>query len=290
MARFIDRLTLLNIRDINTINKEGILLAGDLDEIAECIELGVNFNSYSGNTLLPEVPIICNNLDVFNLVIKSVSHDDLHHRYADNRTRGEKLLFTACGNNRLDMIKILLDLGVDVNATNRDQVTPLYELIRHIPCCDKVTSNDLGYSDYLEGVQELICRGANVNAISKYNGRSLYKAAHYGAVSIVEELIKNGAKSIMPMSYAPGVDTTTQQEIDVLLKIPTAFENKDWSTVEKLLETNKNHVVIQRLYDMGYDSDLDLITHYTKNALEIDRGLLHNLEPQDNQQEESGIL
>ncbi|WP_367363763.1 ankyrin repeat domain-containing protein [Candidatus Tisiphia endosymbiont of Nedyus quadrimaculatus] len=291
MARFIDRLTLLNIKDLGTINKEGILISGDLDEIAECIGLGVNFFRLS----LLEIPIIRNNLDVFNLIMDSSSDDDLHRRpatnleYVDKRTIGEKLLFAACRHNRFDMIKKLLDFGVDVNATDIDKVTPLHEFIQYMPHRGTFSFNDLGYSG-LEVVQELICRGANVNATSRHNSTALCKAAHLGAVSIVEELIKNSAQSIMPISYAQTVDTTIQQEIDALLKIPTAFKNKDWSTVTELLETNKNHIAIQRLYDMGCDSDLSLIIHYTQNALAIDGGLLHNLESQDNQQEESSIL
>jgi ankyrin repeat protein len=90
---------------------------------------------------------------------------------------------TAAHSGNLPLVKILIEAGADVNASDELGWTPLMKAAYN-PDLDR------GFADV---VQVLIDAGANVEAPIGYSIRPLMLAAGYGETAVVETLLKAGA-------------------------------------------------------------------------------------------------
>jgi len=103
--------------------------------------------------------------------------DELDNEEFDER-HNRRLIF-ASKNGYLDIVKLIIYLGADVNATdNNNNITALMEASEN---------------GHLETVQFLITNGADVNATDKYKVTALMESAANGHADIVKLLIENKA-------------------------------------------------------------------------------------------------
>jgi ankyrin repeat protein len=95
---------------------------------------------------------------------------------ADVNIQEGAALLRAASDNHLEVVKLLLNRGAEVNARNIHCGTPLQQAI-----CD------------IEVVKLLLEHGADVNAKGGYNGTALQRAASGGHLQVVRLLLDHGA-------------------------------------------------------------------------------------------------
>ena len=122
------------------------------------------------------------------------------------------IIFTPVSTNRLDILKVIVESGANVNHADKDGMTPLiiasqqgYEMIVDylIAKGAKVNTEDYSGSTSLmlasqhgrgNVVKKLIDSGANINQQAKSNGRSaLYCSCGNNQLDVVRILVENGA-------------------------------------------------------------------------------------------------
>ena len=89
-------------------------------------------------------------------------------------------LHSAAHYGDIEMVQVLLDYGVDVNARNRFDSTPLYFAVNE-------------YSNNLGAVRLLLDHGADPNLEARRGGAPLHEASHHGMVEIARLLIEHDA-------------------------------------------------------------------------------------------------
>lgn len=102
--------------------------------------------------------------------------DELYRQF-----HGKTALHLAAKFSKKEMVKLLLDLGADMEQLDRNHNTVLHWV-----------SNSFQKGSAVM-VDLLVKRGADVNAKNREGAISLHYAAHYSASSVVKELIKHGA-------------------------------------------------------------------------------------------------
>lgn len=95
--------------------------------------------------------------------------------YEEWQKSGLGLILPAISNN-VEAINKLLDLGVNINASEANGITPLMYA---------------SYHGNLEAVRVLLKSGANINAKDSRGWTALMYAAQFGKLKIVEELLLN---------------------------------------------------------------------------------------------------
>ncbi len=137
---------------------------------------------------------------------KLISNGDINEK---NRWSGNTQLYYAASNGDVELIKILLVNGADINITNRVGKTPLCEAVckgRTKAVKALIEANAMINGDYvtplhiaaennrIEICNILIMSGTNVNAIDKQQGTSpMHYAARENNVDIIDILYKSNA-------------------------------------------------------------------------------------------------
>lgn len=118
---------------------------------------------------------------------------------------GATALWVAAGMGHMQVVKMLVQRGADVNHNTKAQSSPLraacYEgelaAPRAPPTVTTVTFdthfNSSVFSGRLDIVKYLIEHGADVNLANTYNNTSIMIAAYKGHAHVVDTLLKNGA-------------------------------------------------------------------------------------------------
>jgi uncharacterized protein len=96
---------------------------------------------------------------------------------------GATALMLAAHTGRLGVVRVLIEAGADVNATDDLAWGPLMKAVYN-PALDR------GFADVVE---TLIQAGARIEAPITYGIRPLMLAAGYGEAAVVETLLKAGA-------------------------------------------------------------------------------------------------
>jgi hypothetical protein len=91
------------------------------------------------------------------------------------RENGSTCLTNAARKGHLDICRLLIDKGADIEAEDREGWTPLHLVARR---------------GHIEIARLLCDRGADIEALDKSEWRPLHWAAKYGHISIVKELIE----------------------------------------------------------------------------------------------------
>ena len=145
-----------------------------------CKEYGSNVNGYTPF----QQAIHAGKIEIVNYLSQVA---DVHVKDEDHG--GDTLLHNAtfgCGHNGIEVIKILISAGIDVNAKNRDGTTPLhYAAIS--------TNIHIAASSQVKVVEYLVSVGADVNA-KNYKGETpLHVAVSRGRIEVVKFLVSKGA-------------------------------------------------------------------------------------------------
>ena len=99
---------------------------------------------------------------------------------------GWTCLTTAAYNGRLDICRLLIDKGAQLEAKDWDHRTPLHWA---------------AIEGHVEIVRLLCDRGADVEACNDGGWRPLHRAAYYGRFSVVKELIEERNAEINARDY-----------------------------------------------------------------------------------------
>ncbi len=134
-------------------------------------------------------------------------------------------LIRAADNGQLEIVKFLVERGVDVDARTVDGVTPLMYASQN---------------GYLEIMEYLIRKGADVNAIPYNNVTSLIGAARTGHLEAAEILLEAGAKvdakdelDLTSLMHASAYDYP--EIADLLIEKGADMEARDWFGTRPLM-------------------------------------------------------
>ncbi len=134
-------------------------------------------------------------------------------------------LIRAADNGQLEIVKFLIERGVDVDATTVDGVTPL------------MYASQNGYTEIME---YLISKGADVNATPDNNVTSLIGAVRTGHLKAAEMLLEAGAKvdakdelDLTSLMHASAYDYP--EIADLLIEKGADVEAGDWFGTRPLM-------------------------------------------------------
>ena len=116
----------------------------------------------------------------------------LHHNGAHLDVRGKEgdtLLHSPAWCGDLEMVQVLLEYKVDVNARNDGGSTPLHDA--SYDACKVIIHNEAG--SLPDTIQLLLEHGADVNMRALDNSTPLHNAMRYARVEVVRMLLEHGA-------------------------------------------------------------------------------------------------
>ena len=105
---------------------------------------------------------------------------------------GRTLLHAAASGIQPEIVKFLLQQGLEVDARNFNQETPLWQLGEYDYWNRKTSNDDLKRA--VETAKLLIDAGSDVNAADHYGSTPLHQASKLGFAEVVRALLTHGAK------------------------------------------------------------------------------------------------
>jgi len=167
--------------------------------------------------------VINNNFEGLKKVLKTLDEMDINKEYND-----DILLVYASKHGYIDIMKLLIEKGAEVNIEDADGMTPLYwAAINNNAHITKFLIEDKGAEvdyeginsttalieaskhGYIDIVKLLIANGANINIKASVSKTPLHYAVNIGYMDIAEFLIKEGAvvdvedgDGMTPLHYA----------------------------------------------------------------------------------------
>jgi len=110
---------------------------------------------------------------------------------------GDTILYRACENEQLEIVRILLEAGADVKCTNSNNRTCLHALINAYSSAKDSKKPAAGVStvDIVSVIKSLLEAGADVNTWSLQQEAALYQAIIAGHEDIVKLLLDAGAET-----------------------------------------------------------------------------------------------
>jgi hypothetical protein len=201
----------------------------------------------------------------------------------DNYISQKTPLMIACINNHLDIVRELLNIGVNVNKRNKDGMTELMlsnnveiirELINHgadINILDRNGNTALMLAcinNHLDIVRELINLGINVNIQNK-EGRTALMLSNN--IEIVLELINRGADiNVLDRNGNTALLLVNNVEILHILINRGAdinLRNRNGNTILMNAVNTENYMLVQELINMGFN--INLRNNSDETALDI---------------------
>lgn len=190
-------------------------------------------------------------------------------------------IFNAIKEGNIEAVKSFLKPGFDINATNKEQDTPLHAavcygyreiielLLKHDAKMDSINGKNMtplhtavkyGYPGV---VQLLLKHGANANATGYKEWTPLHVAAKKGNLTIVQELLKAGASvnSLTKVWQTPldlAIDEHSKEDnqllvVKELLKYGALISEK----TANLATCFRKHQIATALYQQGINSDFN---------------------------------
>ena len=159
-------------------------------------------------------------LDIVKLLVQSGAQ--INHATESNSIP----LIPACLHGRFDIVEYLVDNGADIDMPNKDKFTCL------MTAC---------YKKHTDVIDYLVQKGADLNSTDKWGSTALHNAAESGDVEIVKLLLRNGAKSqLNDDKLSPLTAAAVSAEADVveyLISLPDC-DRKDKIDALELLASS----------------------------------------------------
>ncbi len=240
----------------------------NVDIIKFLLELGVDVNARSerGYTALMRAVDANCDVEIVRMLLyagANVTHTDFLNQNA---------LFFACENESVEIAKLLIDAGSNLNAREDDYA---YSILH------SCLSDKCGH----EIVKLLVEAGANVNVTDWWKGSSpLLEAASYASMETVKLLICHGANIAFVSSskesalsqaaynkdievfklfldYNLATDIIDRNGNTILMKALTVYDDKNIDIVKLLLERKANR------FNNNFDLNINAKNEYDETAL-----------------------
>jgi ankyrin repeat protein len=154
--------------------------------------------------------------------------------------KGVTALYQACFIGSLDVVKVLVDAGADVNLKSTEEYTPLFIAIQN---------------NHKSVIEYILSKGARVNETNgQYHDTPLHKACESGSLEVVKILVNAGAdinavnkQDKIPIDFA--VEKNHQPVVDYLESLQPSqaspqwpgFTQSDISKFDTIFETEAPH-------------------------------------------------
>ena len=104
-------------------------------------------------------------------------------------SEGEPYFFDALRYGNLELVKLLIKQGADVNQTDKDGQNIIYKYMEE----NQSFKKDAEQKEYHNNLNTIIMMGANVNAKDSYGGITLHKAILNCDITTIKMLLHSGA-------------------------------------------------------------------------------------------------
>jgi hypothetical protein len=142
----------------------------------------------------------------------------------ENDDNADNDIITAVQNNKIEIVKKLIEAGADINSKNYNYETPL------IIACEK---------DYEEIVKLLLNKKAKVNLQDKDGDTALKIAVYMKNLNIIKELLKAGADVNIENKYGQSALMLAQKKYPDIYNVLLKFKRNDVLVNKKCLLTNQ---------------------------------------------------
>jgi uncharacterized protein len=183
--------------------------AGDIESVKNILSKDVDVNKYSRNGLFPLWRAAADNkLEICKLLIDNGANIYQKSKVKPGKTSA---IYLPTQEGYIDIVKLLIEKGVDVNTNEFHNVTPLriaaqnghLEIVKYLiakgaiidtKADDKATPLEVAASKgHIEIAKVLIENGADVNSTDKDGDFPIGEAAKRGYIDMIQLLIDNGA-------------------------------------------------------------------------------------------------
>ena len=104
-------------------------------------------------------------------------------------SKNEPYFFDALRYGNIQLVKLLIKQGADINQTNKDNQNIIYTYMEE----NQSFKKDTQQKEYYNNLQTIIAMGANVNAKDSYGGITLHKAILNCEITTIKMLLHSGA-------------------------------------------------------------------------------------------------
>ena len=237
-----------------------IVEKGSVEEVEAVVKAGVDVNEkWDHDTCATFIQVVHN----FHKVTSDVK------QLRDSNCRAETPLHRAVGAGRVNIVKVLLKLGADVNARDIHGSVPLHRAA--LVGCAPV-------------LKELVHNGAELDARDHWGHTALCLAARCGHLDVVTELLTNGAnlEARDTEGYTPLILAAVCQHLGVVQELMSNGADLEartqWGyTALSLVAAEGNFDVVKKLVLCGAELDVRDYSSFTPLIRSARHGYLHDV-------------
>lgn len=194
-------------------------------------------------TTLPQNALACATIRHHSEIVRLLAE---HPRVEVDITTHNDMtpLMTACHEQMINIVRILLEKGASVRAKMKTGLTPL------------MIAASRGFLDVVEMILE---KDDQINAIDDYGATAINKAAYGGHATIVNLLISKGAdiRMLTNAGFSPLCSAASQGHLDCVRALLTkdklsGFDPSDRISPLSLAALHNNHKLLRLLLDHGH--------------------------------------